>query len=197
MFLKELTVVPGTVLPVNEFRDHLRLGTGFADTGAQDTALMAYLRAAIAAIEARTAKALLARDFRLRLAHWRGESQPLPVSPVTAVIEMRMMDMAGAAQIVAPARYHLVQDLARPRIEPVAGMLPQIAEGGAVEVDFTAGFGPVWGDLPADLAQAVMLLATQYYELRHDGAGAVAAMPFGVMALIERWRTVRILGGRG
>ncbi|HEY0274550.1 MAG TPA: hypothetical protein VGC31_00555 [Paenirhodobacter sp.] len=197
MFLKELSAVSGTALPVAEFRDHLQLGTGFADSGAQGTALAAYLRAAIAAIEARTVKALLARQCRLRLSYWRGPSQALPLAPVGAVAEVRMIDAAGAAVIVAPARYRLVQDMARPRIEPVGGVLPSIPDGGAAEVDFTAGFGPFWSDLPADLAQAVLMLATQYYELRHDGAGTVAAMPFGVMALIEHWRTVRVLGGRG
>ncbi|MFC3058329.1 head-tail connector protein [Paenirhodobacter populi] len=197
MFLKELTAVPETALPVGALRDHLRLGTGFADAGAQDVALAAYLRAAIAAIEGRTAKALLARDYRLRLSGWRGAQLALPLAPVAEVRAVRLIDAADAEQIVAPARYRLVQDLARPRIAPRGGVLPAVPDGGAVEVDFTAGFGPFWSDLPADLAQAVMLLAAQYYELRHDGAGAVAAMPFGVAALIEPWRTVRVLGGRG
>ena len=76
-------------------------------------------------------------------------------------------------------------------------MLPDPVSGGSVEIDFTAGFGPVWETVPADLRQAVLLLAAQYYEMRHDGDADGAAMPFGVAALIERWRTVRLLGGRG
>ncbi|WP_415184436.1 head-tail connector protein [Phaeovulum sp.] len=195
MMLIEETVVPAAALPVAEFRDHMRLGTGFADLGAEDAALEAYLRAAMAAIEGRTAKVLLARDYLLTLEAWRGEAQPLPVAPVSAVSLIRVRDQAGVAAVVSPARYRLVRDLGRPRITAV-GMLPGIPTGGVVEIAFTAGFGPAWSDLPADLAQAVFLLAAQYYELRHEGARGGDAMPFGVMALIERWRTVRVLGGR-
>jgi len=196
MMLNELTVVPGTALPVAEFRDHLRLGTGFADVGAEDAALQAYLRAALAAIEGRTAKALISRDFRLALTCWRwGEMQTLPIAPVSAVTALRLVDSAGVATLV-PAGWRLVQDMARPRIEALGAALPTIPAHGRVEIDFTAGFGTVWSALPVDLAQAVFLLAAQYYELRHDGAGEGGAMSFGVMALIERWRTVRVLGGR-
>lgn len=197
MMLNEVTAVPSAVLPVAEFRDHLRLGTGFADSGAEDAALQSYLRAALAAIEGRTAKALISRDFMLSLAAWRGaDAQPLPIAPVRSVSAMRLVDRAGGVSVVAADLYRLVPDMARPRIEAPGGMLPAIPNAGTVEIDFTAGFGPAWGDLPVDLAQAVFLLAAQYYEMRHDGAGEGAAMPFGVMALIERWRTVRVLGGR-
>ncbi|MGD9917889.1 MAG: hypothetical protein AB7U46_07705 [Paenirhodobacter sp.] len=198
MMLNEQTTVATGVLPLAEFRDHLRLGTGFADAGAEDAALIAYLRAALAAIEGRTAKVLLAREFRLTLEAWRGcESQPLPVAPVSAVSALTLIDRDGVETVIDAAAWRLVQDLARPRLEPLSLVLPTIPTGGVAQIDFTAGFGPAWSDLPVDLAQAVFLLAAQYYELRHDGAGEVAAMPFGVMALIERWRTVRVLGGRG
>ncbi|ETD84605.1 head-tail connector protein [Rhodobacter capsulatus] len=196
MMLNEVTAVPGTALPVAEFRDHLRLGTGFADLGAEDAALLSYLRAAIAAIEGRTAKALISRGFRLALTAWRwGDMQTLPIAPVATVTALRLVDAAGAETPVA-AGWQLVPDMARPRIEALGAALPAIPGGGRVEIDFTAGFGASWSALPVDLAQAVFLLAAQYYELRHDGAAEGGAMPFGVMALIERWRTVRVLGGR-
>ena len=197
MMLNEVTAVPAAVLPVAEFRDHLRLGTGFADAGAEDAALQAYLRAALAAIEGRTAKVLIARDFTLSLEAWRGVvAQPLPIAPVRAVTAVRLIDRTGVETPVAADSYRLVQDMSRPRLEAVATSLPASPVAGQVQIDFSAGFGPAWADLPVDLAQAVFLLAAQYYELRHDGAGEAAAMPFGVMALIERWRTVRVLGGR-
>ena len=59
MVLVELTTVPTGALPVTEFATHLHLGTGFADDGSQDAVLEAYLRAAMAAIEARIGKALI------------------------------------------------------------------------------------------------------------------------------------------
>ena len=44
--------------------------------------------------------------------------------------------------------------------------------------------------------QAVLMLAARYYEDRSDD-GARHSLPMGVSALIERWRAVRVLAGRG
>ena len=76
-------------------------------------------------------------------------------------------------------------------------MLPPIAPGGTAEIVFRAGYGVAWSDSPADLAQAVLLLAAHYYEYRHETGLAGGCMPFGVSSLIERYRTVRLLGGGG
>lgn len=195
MMLSEVTPVPLAALPVAEFKDHLRLGTGFADDGAQDALAESYLRAALAAIEGRIGKALIARDFLLELAGWRWpDAQALPMAPVSALASVTVRDRGGVAELIDPARYRLVRDAQRPRIAAAGALLPGVPVGGTVEVVFTAGFGPAWADVPADLAQSVFLLAAHYHEFRHEN-GASQAMPFGVMALIERWRTVRVLGG--
>lgn len=196
MMLSEETEVAAAALPVADFKDHLRLGTGFADDGQQDALAESYLRAALAAIEGRIGKALLQRSFSLVLEDWRdpGE-QPLPLAPVQAVGSVALVDAAGVQTVVDPGLYRLVKDLQRPRIAAVGVLLPQVPNDGRVEIGFDAGFGPAWGDVPADLRQAVFLLAAQYYESRHEGVPGAGAMPFGVMALIERWRTVRVLGG--
>lgn len=195
MMLIELTTVPGAALPVQTFKDHLRLGTGFADDGLQDGLVEGCLRAAIAAIEARIGKALLSRDFRLVLSQWRDPAaQALPMAPVTAVVSVTLVEAGGDAQVIAPARYRLRADRHRPRLAGVGMLLPTVPMDGQVEVVFTAGFGADWASLPADLAQAVLLLAGQFYDHRHDGDGAVA-LPLSVQALIEKWRNIRVLGG--
>jgi uncharacterized phiE125 gp8 family phage protein len=63
MMLIEETTVPDAALPVAEFKAHLRLGTGFGDDALQDPVLRSFLRAAMAAIEARTGKVLITRPF--------------------------------------------------------------------------------------------------------------------------------------
>ncbi|MGC1487410.1 MAG: hypothetical protein WA784_06440, partial [Albidovulum sp.] len=73
MMLIEQTGVLTAALPVQEFKEHLRLGTGFADDTVQDTLAETYLRAALAAIEGRIGKALLERDFLLTLSRWRND----------------------------------------------------------------------------------------------------------------------------
>lgn len=196
MMLIELTAVPLAALPVQALKDHLRLGTGFADDALQDGLVESYLRAALAAIEARIGKALLARSFKLILPDWRDATgQALPVAPVSAVTSVTLVDAAGGSSVVAASRWRLQQDRHRPRLLAVGSLLPTVPTDGQVEIVFEAGFGAGWAAVPADLAQAVLLLAGQYYDTRHDNAGQSGGLPAPVQLLIERWRNVRVLGG--
>lgn len=196
MMLIEQTTVPPAALPVQALKEHLRLGTGFADDAMQDGLVESYLRASLAAIEGRIGKALIARRFLLTLENWRGlAAQALPLAPVSAVISVTLFDEAGLATVVAPSRYRLVVDTHRPRLAAAGAALPVIPMDGRVEVVFDAGFGPGWSAVPHDLAQAVMLLAAEYYEHRHEAGTRAGGLPKGVQALIERWRNVRVLGG--
>ena len=196
MMLTELTTVSGATLPVQGLKDHLRLGTGFADSAMQDGLLEAYLRSAIAAIEGRTGKALLTRQFKLVLEDWRdGSEQALPVAPVGSVVSLTLYDLANVATVIAADRYRLVQDTHRPKLAAAGYVLPVVPVEGRIEVVFNAGFGAAWAAVPPDLQQAVFLLAAQYYERRHEFAETQPGLPYPVQALIERWRTVRVLGG--
>jgi uncharacterized phiE125 gp8 family phage protein len=196
MMLIEETAVPLAALPLAEFKAHLRLGTGFADDDIQDPVLESFLRASLAAIEGRTGKVLLEREFSWAVHHWRDATgQALPVAPVRALLSLGLRNRADEIEVIDPAHYRLEQDVHRPVLRPVGTFLPVIVRGGVAEVRFRAGFGVGWGDLPADLAQAVLMLAAHYYEYRHDLSLSSGCMPFGVASLIERYRTVRLLGG--
>ena len=194
--LVELTTVPDGALPVARFKEHLRLGTGFADDTLQDGLLTGFLRAAMAAIEGRTGKVLLEREFEWTLTAWRDERrQEFPIAPVARVTGLFRIDEAGTETLVDAASWRLVADHHAPRLETRGGSLPSAPANGKLVVRFAAGFGPAWDDLPPDLAQAVMLLAAHYNEYRHDMALDAGCMPFGVTALIERYRTFRLFGG--
>lgn len=197
MMLIEDSTVPDTALPIEAFKAHLRLGTGFGEDGLQDGVLLGFLRAAIAAIEARTGKVLVARSFSLVLSEWRTAiAQTLPVAPVREIANVSMLDRLGEETTVSPDAYWLEQDAQRPLIKPRAMLLPQVPLDGSVRIAFTAGFAADFGDIPADLAQAVLLLAAHYYEFRHETTLSSGCMPFGVTSLIERYRTVRLSAGQ-
>jgi uncharacterized phiE125 gp8 family phage protein len=196
MILTELSAPPSAAMPVRAFAEHLRLGSGFADDGAEDQVLELYLRAAMAAIEARIGRALLQRDFKWSLARWRSErAETLPIGPVGAIEGIVLVDAAEEESEVASDRWMLVRDSHRPRLVARSGAgLPKIPRGGRVEIRFTAGFGPVWEAVPVDLRQAVFLLAAHYYENRAEPADSAGSMPFGVLVLIEAYRTIRVGG---
>lgn len=196
MMLIEETAVPLAALPVAQFKAHLRLGTGFSDDDVQDPVLESFLRAAIASIEARTGKILIERVFSWEISAWRtAHAQALPVAPISSIVNIVLRDMAGAEVTADPGLYRLQPDMHRPRLVPKGTLLPAIPTAGTAIVRFEAGFGSTWGDLPADLGQAVLLLAAHFYEFRNDTAQGQGCMPFGVTSLIERYRTIRLLGG--
>ncbi len=193
MMLVEESQVPAAVLPVDRLRSHLRMGTGFVEESVQDEVLGSFLRAAMAAVEARTSKALIIRGFVLTLDDWRDPcAQPLPLAPVESVTAVTLVDSYGVATEVQASRYRLQADSQVPRLRPRGAALPRVETGGAVEIRFRAGFGAVFDDLPADLAQAVMLLAAHYYEYRDETALGQGCMPFGVTSLVARYRPMRL-----
>lgn len=194
MTLIELTDAPDGALPIAQFREHLRLGSGFAEDDLQDGLLAGFLRAAIAAVEGRTGKALIERTFALTLRDWVvPDRQPIPIAPVSAVVAVVLADAAGLRTPAAPTAWRLEPDSARPILAARTSIaLPRIAPGGSVTITFDAGYGPDWDDVPADLAHAVMMLAAHYYDYRHETALGPGCMPFGVTALIERYRPLRL-----
>ncbi len=195
MMLIEETSVPDAVLPVDAFKAHLRLGSGFGQDDVQDPVVASFLRAAMAAIEARTGKALLARAFSWTVEAWRDtKGQALPVAPIAALTRVRLMSRDGSESEVAAETYWLERDLQRPRLRPSGACLPAIPMNGTAKIEFSAGYGAGWDAVPADLQQAVLMLAAHYYEYRNDTALSDGCMPFGVTSLIERYKTVR-LGG--
>lgn len=198
MMLIEETTVPAEALPVESFKAHLRLGTGFTEGSLQDAVLESFLRAAVSAIEARTGKILIERDFSWTLTTWRDDTgQALPVAPVISIAAVTYMNRNDEESPLAENFYKLAQDSQRPRLMPVAGVLPAVPTGGSVKISFRAGYGANWEEMPADLAQAVFLLAAYYYEYRNATSMGEGYMPFGVTSLIERYRTVRLFAGAG
>jgi len=195
--LSEQTPVPEAALPLEPFKAHLRLGTGFGEDNLQDEVLLSFLRAAIAAIEARTGKVLIVRQFVLNLHQWSDQSaQALPLVPVTAITAVVRVDAEGGEEILASSQYHLIQDSQHPQLCPTGSLFPAVVTGGALRINLTAGMAIDWGELPADLGQAVLMLAAHYYQYRDDTGLSGGCMPFGVTSLIERYRVVRLSLGR-
>lgn len=196
--LIEETTVPEAALPVEDFKAHLRLGTGFGQETTQDEVLQSFLRAAMSAVEARTGKILIARNFSWSLTFWRDlDAQVLPVSPVQDVTRVTLLARDGTSTEVPQDSYWLQKDSQRPKLRATSASLPIIPDGGTARLEFYAGFASDWSGIPADLKQAVLLLAAHYYEYRHETNLGDGCMPFGVTSLIERYKSMRIGFGGG
>ena len=198
MMLIEESTVPDAALPVAQFKSHLRQGTGFAEADLQNAVLSGFLRAAIAAIEARTGKVLISRVFSWTLPGWRDRGgQGLPVAPVSGLVQVVMIDQGATETDLPLDLVRLEQDSQRPVLRPLGTLLPVVPTGWSVRVRFTAGYAADWESLPADLGQAVLLLAAHYYEYRNETALSDGCMPFGVTSLVQRYRPMRLAPGYG
>lgn len=198
MILIEVNQVAAEVLPVSQFRQHLRLGTGFAEDSAQDDVLEGYIRAALSAVEGRTGQAIFQRDFIWTVHAWTNrQAQAFPLAPVRLIQQVALVDKDGNRTSEDPAGYLFEEDVFEPKFRAYEGSLPEPPTDGRIEVTVTAGAALSWADVPPDLAQAVLLMASHYYEYRNDVALGKGCTPFGVTALLERYRPMRIgLGGR-
>ncbi len=195
MMLTELTSVPDQALPLVELKDHIRLGSGFAEDALQDDLLRSYLRNAMATIENRTGKTLISRSFVWVLFEWRSTTkQPLPLAPVQEVTAVRLETPNGDEDPIESG-WLLRPDSHRPLVVATGAALPTIPTDHAVKIEMLAGFGSAWTDVPADLRQAVLMLAANFYENRTDIGASSGGMPAGVQSLIEPFRTVRIFMG--
>ena len=188
--LNELGSPVSASIPVLAFRQHLRLGSGFADDGAQDAFLETCLRAAMAAVESRIGLALLSRRFLWSLTRWSdSEAQIFPVAPVTILESVTLKDRTGDPIAIDQAAYVLVKDGRRPKLRGISGYLPGFPTDGLAEVIFSGGYGNSWDTVPHDLRQAVFLLAAHYYEQRH---AADETVPVTVLALLMPYRDIRL-----
>jgi len=195
MLIDDSDILP-EALPVEDFKAHLRLGRGLTGDTVQDAVLEGFLRAALSAVEGRTGKVLLTRDLTWTMPDWTGDArQVLPVGPLVSVNELALLDADGGVTVVDPTRFRVERDLHFPALYGRSAGLPQPPADGSIRVRFTAGFGAAWSDIPADLAQAVMLLAAHYYENREATGLGQGCMPFGVTSLIERYRPMRLFSG--
>ena len=196
MMLSEVTPVPDAALPLEAFKAHLRLGTGFGEEDLQDSVLTGFLRASLAAIEKRTGKALLQREFLWVIAGWRRRDwAAVPIAPVVALTAATLFDAEGDPSVLAPETFWMEPDSHQPRLHPRAGSLPRLENGARLEVTLTAGMAASWQALSHDLAQAVLMLAAHYYEYRDDTGLHGGCMPFGVVSLIDRYRLLRLSTG--
>lgn len=192
MFLVEQAQVPASVLPIEEFRAHLRLGTGSSDDTVQDQLLERILRAATAQIEALCGKAVFRRTFVYTLNAWRDLSrQVLPRAPIRALYGLAIANLDGTRKVISPDAYALQPDLHRPALVARNMMLPQIPIGGRAEIEFEAGYGASWIEVPPDLSIAVLSLASALYE----DCAAEGRIPSGVASMLAPYRSTRLLGG--
>lgn len=193
MTLAEIEPVAAELLPLGILRDHLRLPDGFPDDGSFDERLEQSLRAGLETVERRTGKALFARQFRWQVPDWSGKERvTIPVGPVIGLFAAQVIAADGVSTALDLDALTTVADVHGPALLPNGTQFPAIPRGHSVEIVFSAGYATGWAGLPADLREAVLILAADFFE---DRASAVPPGP--VEALLQRYRGLSLgrIGG--
>lgn len=184
--LIRLTSPVAEPLSLAEIKAHLRI-----ETDAEDGLLASYLIAAREAVERYLRRALIAQGWQLGLDCWPEGPVRFPRPPLIAVEAVRVVDAQGTASLVDPAKYH-VENRAEPGfLLPADGTgLPRPGRRhGGIEIDFTAGFGESWNDVPAPIRQALMMMIGELYEHRGRAQPAIAGE---VRCLLEPFRMISL-----
>jgi uncharacterized phiE125 gp8 family phage protein len=182
-------------LSLQEAKDHLRVDASYTDT---DALIQTQIIAARQRAEQLTRRALVTQHWKYVADAFPGPSQLgipygktfttpghailLEKSPVASVDSITYLDMSGVRQTM-PATDYIAEMVGEPcRITPVFGKiwpvpLPQI---GAVEVNFTAGYGalntatpPVWvgAAVPEVIKLAMKLMIEAAYDASFNDKG--------------------------
>ena len=189
-------ITPPAAEPVSlaEAKLHLRV-----DFDEDDALIQVLISAARQAAEMLTQRQLVTARWRMVLDSFpgcglmgvpAGQTFTLPghailltKSPVTSVVEIRYLDMAGIWQVMPAANYTVDNACEPGRITPVFGQiwpiaLPQI---GAVSVIFDAGYGSA-ADVPEGLKSWIKLRLGSLYAHREEVAsmarGRIDPLPF-------------------
>lgn len=154
MMLQGSDGIMDEALPLADLAASLRLPDGYETIPGQITRMQGRLRAAIAMVEGRTGKALIARNFVLQGTVEAGKRVPLPVSPVAAVGAIELQQGSAAFDLS-------VEFIEVHPYRPIAVLSQAVRSGSRLTMSVTAGYSS-WAQVPAPLREAVLMLAEQF-----------------------------------
>ena len=189
-----LKLLSGPLLePVSlaEAKAHLRV-----DASDEDAFISSLVTTARLQIEAVLDLALITQQWQ-----WIADCWPLnnvvelPMRPLQSIDAVRVRGADDVATVLDPISYSVDGASVPPRVASRSGFWPTPgARLNGIEIDFTAGFGAAAADVPADIRQALLLLAAYWFEHRDPtSAGATnAGVPDAVSTLLEPYKAVRL-----
>ncbi len=170
---------------LEEAKLHLRVD------GDQDDGLIAALIVSAREIaEKHLNRALVRQQWRMVRDQWPAGALRFPFAPLIAVDAVRVADAAGDFQILAPDIF-IVNSHAEPGLMVLksGALWPRPGQKIAgIEIDFTAGYGDSWNDVPAAIRQGLLQRIAHFYETR----GAEGDIPGNVLHIWQPFKVMRL-----
>jgi len=181
-------ITPPAVEPLMlaEVKDMLKI-----EHGEEDALLDRLIRVARQRCEQATGRAMISQGWRLWLDRWPGPVVELPNAPLLAVTAVATIG-AGDAEEAVPVGLYTVDTARAPgRIirRSGAGWPAPGRRYNGIRIDYQAGHGLGWNDVPEALRQGMLHMVAHLYEGREE---ASAALPPVVAGLWQPYRLVRL-----
>ncbi len=186
-----IQTTPPAIEPVSlaEAKAHLRL-----DTTAEDLLVATVITAARQHIEKALQISLISQSLSFFIDGWANSAAPvvLPVAPLIQFVSVRTFAPDDTPTSLSTAGFDVDRG-PPPRIAMRSSMaLPTaLRRLNAIEIAFTAGFGPSASDVPQPIRQALLHLVAHLYENRGLSPDETA-MP-AVDILLAPWRRPRLV----
>ena len=209
-------VTPPAAEPVSlaDVKEHGRI-----DTADDDTYLTGLITAARDLVERLTGRSLITQTWRLTLDDWPGGARrdewwdgvregpitllrdtawvELRKAPIAAITSVNVKDEAGTPTLWAASSYYLArQPNGFGRLTRKSGATwPLVVDryAGAIEIDFTAGYGASGTAVPMALRHAIKMAVLHWYDNREPASACASAqmMPGGLGSIIASYRVAR------
>ncbi len=167
------------------------------DSSDDDVLIASLITAARIYIETSIGKILITESWSYFKDRWPGNGIiHLPLSPLQSVEEIRLHDEEGAYEVLEADDYEVDVVSPVPRIKlsqsTTPSGLPRTLNH--VEVQFVAGYGSAEADVPADLRQALLILAAHWYEQREPigFGGSFNEIPNTISAILSNYKPLRL-----
>jgi uncharacterized phiE125 gp8 family phage protein len=211
--LRPVRTVAPAKLPVSleEAKKHLRY-----DDDDEDMLIESLIAAATANLdgyEGKLGRCLITQKWKINLPEWpcyshgpgiatpmverTGRMTRLPLAPVTAIDSVKYYGTANVQQTLASGGYALLEDVMSPYVRWLTGLniapLPSLFDrDDAVEIIFTAGYGELTTDVPADIKAAILECVATAFENRESivVGESVAELPYSAAQHIDGYRRV-------
>lgn len=181
-FLALNTAATASPVTVAEVKANARI-----DGDDEDALVAAYIAAAVRSIEEMTGRALMAQTWDYKTYGLKGNRKiKLPKVPVSAISAVTYFDRDNAEQSLSAGNFLLYTADDKAIVQPSDGTdWPSTYDRpDAVKITFVAGYSSA-SDVPEGLRQAVILLATHWFEHRAPvGDGKAMPIPFAIEHLV-------------
>lgn len=156
-----------------------------------DVLITGKIKAAREFIERQLGQSLIETEYLITLDSFPRGSIEISGGPIVSVESVKYTAVDGTEATLAPADYSVDVASNPARVAVGASGWPSLGDGiNRVRVAYLAGYGDAAADVPADLVEAIKMMAAHWYENREASLVSVSAslLPLGVQAILRERR---------